>query len=101
MGGATCKHSSGEDSLLATLLRAGLWTNTCSGVMWRAKVTREIVISIRQMEKSCSDLPLYAERCGNFDFSNLVDIFLLCCPSCWVQLCSESYMTRKRTLDAT
>ena len=68
--------------------------------MRRAKVTRGIVISIRQIKKSCSNLPLYAENCGDFCLSNLVAVSLVCCSSGCVQR-SESHMTRSRTLDAT
>ena len=101
MGGATCRHSSGEDLLLAMLLIVGLWTSNCGGVMRRANVTRETVISIRQMEESCSNLPLYAKHCGDFCLSNFAAVSLFFCSSSCAQPCSASYMTRSRTLDAT
>ena len=79
MGDATCRHSNREDSLLMRLLEVGLWTSNRGGVMRRADVTRGIVTSIRQMEKSCSSLPLYAERCGDFCLFILVANSLFCC----------------------
>lgn len=56
---------------------------------------REIVISIRQRVKKCSNVPGDAENLGQFCPPILLSLSECCrCPSSWVQLSSESNMTQ-------
>lgn len=64
MGGATCRHTSKEDSLVR-LLEENLWMGNCGGVA-RTDDTRGIVISIRRRMTKYSNLPGHAENPGNF-----------------------------------